>query len=126
MSGSDTLALLAPAILGESGESTVMSKGEKGGEGGAKVEPEEEAEFDPEHMDNEGRMLWFGELQVLMDPHSKQYVQVCTDLTDDIKAGWRKKVSFKTLHVSVSFVVPIPTSPINLDHPNNCPSTAVP
>ena len=86
--GNNTLALLAPAILGESGEAEVAAA-----DAGDETGEEKTFEFDPEDMDDEGRMLWYGELQVNMDPYTKQYVQVCDDITDEIKAGWQKKAA---------------------------------
>jgi len=56
------LALLAPALLGESAEEAAA----------AAAAADDAQPFDPEHMDAVGRMLWLGELQIIMSPHTKQ------------------------------------------------------
>ena len=56
--GSDTLALLAPAVMGAKQQP----------QNGQEEEEADGFDFDPNHFDTEGRQLWFGELQVEMDP----------------------------------------------------------
>ena len=105
------LALLAPALFDGSAEelattavaaaaATAETKAEEGAETKAKegaetqssVEPlVSSSTFDPEHVDDLGRMLWMGELRVEMSPFTKQFVHITEDLTEEMRALWRRR-----------------------------------
>jgi hypothetical protein len=85
---------LLPAALameaGGGGEEKKAAEGEAAG-GEAAGGEAAESEFDLERVDEMGRRLWFGELQVNMSKYTKQYVQETYCLMDELADFYRQE-----------------------------------